>query len=340
VTGGGGFIGSHVAELLLSNGHEVVVIDRGPAHRVEGCEHIDRDVADADAVRSAIRGVDAVCHLAARVGLGLDFSDAPAYVADNDLATAVLLAELAGARFSGRLILSSSMVVYGEGAYTCPSHGSVKPAPRPASQLDAGRFEPACPECGSELAWAAVTESAPLDPRSVYAATKVAQEHVSAVWARETGATVVALRYHNVYGRRLAVGTPYAGVAALFRDRLRRGNPALVFEDGGQMRDFVHVTDVARANASALSHGMAPSSFQAFNVASGRSVSILEVAQALTAAFGASAPVPNVTGQYRLGDVRHVVASPQQAAEQLGFHASVHLDAGMSDLAVEPVGAG
>ena len=339
VTGGGGFIGSHVAELLVLDGHEVVVIDRQPAHRVSGCQHIDSDVADLDAVRSAVHGVEAVCHLAARVGLGLDFSDAPSYAADNDLATSVLLAALAGSGFSGRLVLSSSMVVYGEGAYICAVHGSVTPGPRAPHDLEAARFEPGCPDCGRPLAWATITESAPLDPRSVYAATKVAQEHLCALWARETGASVVALRYHNVYGRRLPIGTPYAGVAALFRDRLRRGVPALVFEDGSQMRDFVHVTDVARSNQLALAHEMAPASFVAYNVASGRPASILEVALAVTKAFGNNAPSPAVTGRYRLGDVRHVVASPHLAAQRLGFRAAVDLDSGMADLAVEPVGA-
>ncbi|HWE65388.1 MAG TPA: NAD-dependent epimerase/dehydratase family protein [Acidimicrobiales bacterium] len=338
VTGGGGFIGSHLAEMLVAEGHEVVVIDRRPAYRVEGCEHIEGDVADSGATRAAVRGVDAVCHLAARVGLGLDFSDSPGYVVDNDLATATLLAELASARFRGRLVLSSSMVVYGEGAYSCPAHGPVTPGPRPAFDLDSWRFEPACPDCGAELAWETVDESAPLDPRSVYAATKVAQEHLCSVWARETGASVAALRYHNVYGRRLPVDTPYAGVAALFRDRLRRGQPALVFEDGGQMRDFVHVTDVAAANALALHHLMGRSEFEAFNVASGRPVSILKVARAVTDAFRPDAPDPVVTGRYRMGDVRHVVASPTRAAERLGFRASVDLAAGILDLAGEPIG--
>lgn len=336
VTGGGGFIGSHLAELLVGRGHDVVVVDRRPAERVDGCLLLEHDLADRDATRRAVRGADAVCHLAARVGLGLDFTDAPDYVADNDQATATLLAELAAASFSGRLILSSSMVVYGEGAYRCADHGAVSPGPRPPADLEAGRFDPPCPVCAAPLAWVPVTETAPLDPRSVYAATKVAQEHLCSVWARETGASVVALRYHNVYGRRLPLGTPYAGVAALFRDRLRRGQPATVFEDGGQMRDFVHVRDVAEANFAALGyHGPA---FEAFNVASGRAVSILDVARSLTAAFGAGAPEPELTGRYRMGDVRHVVACPARAAEKLGFRAVVDLDAGMSDLAAEPVG--
>ncbi len=339
LTGGGGFIGSHLAELLLADGHEVVVIDRQPDHPVDGCRLIRRDVADTASTSEALRGVDAVCHLAARVGLGLDYSDAPGYVADNDLATSVLLAALAATGFAGRLVLSSSMVVYGEGAYRCPTHGPVRPGPRPEQDLAAGRFEVTCPGCGTALEWATVDESAPLDPRSVYAATKVAQEHLCSVWARETGASVVALRYHNVYGRRLPVATPYAGVAALFRDRLRRGEPALVFEDGGQRRDFVHVSDVAAANRLALGYDTGGSPFEAFNVASGGPVTILDVARAVTASFGSGAPAPVVTGRFRLGDVRHVVASGEKAADRLGFRAAVGLASGMADLAGEAVAA-
>jgi dTDP-L-rhamnose 4-epimerase len=280
-----------------------------------------------------------VLHLAARVGLGLDYRDAPSYVQDNDLVTATLLAALAARRFTGRLVLSSSMVVYGEGSYECPAHGPVRPAPRSESDLAAGRFDPRCPRCGRDVQWATVSETAPLEPRSVYAASKVAQEHLTAVWARETGATAVALRYHNVYGRRLPLGTPYAGVAALFRDRLRRGEAPLVFEDGGQTRDFVHVSDVARANLAALALELPPASFEAFNVASGTPVTILEVAQSLSAAFGPNAPAPEVTGRYRAGDVRHVVASPALAMTRLGFAATTTLSEGTKDLATEPLPA-
>lgn len=335
-TGGGGFIGSHLVERLLANGHEVIVIDRAPAHPVAGADLIRADLADPAAVATAVDGADAVCHLAARVGMGLDFGDAPRYAADNDLGTAVLLAALAGRGFTGRLVLSSSMVVYGEGGYRCPADGPTRPPARSVANLAAGQFEPRCPGCGRPLVWEPVVESAPLDPRSVYAATKVSQEHLCRVWATETGASVVALRYHNVYGRRLPVGTPYAGVAALFRDRLRQGRAPLVFEDGGQMRDFVHVTDVATANALALDHPFPDGSFAAFNIASGRPASILEVASALAAGFGPHAPGPVVTGRFRIGDVRHVVASAQKATTGMGFSASVSLTDGLADLAAEP----
>jgi dTDP-L-rhamnose 4-epimerase len=337
LTGGGGFIGSHLAELLMARGDEVVVIDRDPAHPVAGARLLRADLNTPGAAAAAVEGVDAVCHLAARVGLGLDFGDAPAYTTDNDLATAALLAALAASGFTGRLVLSSSMVVYGEGSYRCTEHGTVRPGPRSVAQMEAGQFEPPCPRCERALQWATVDETAPLDPRSVYAATKVSQEHLASAWARETGASVVALRYHNVYGRRLPLGTPYAGVAALFRDRLRSGRAPLVFEDGGQMRDFVHVSDVAAANAASLDYAMSRSGYEAFNVASGTPVSILDVAGALCQAFGSAASPAQVTGRFRAGDVRHVVASPARAARRLGFQARVALADGMADLAGEPL---
>lgn len=171
---------------------------------------------------AALSGVDAVCHQAAMVGLGKDFADAPEYVGCNDLGTAVLLAGMAAAGVRD-LVLAGSMVVYGEGRYDCPRHGSVRPGPRAVADLDAGRFEPRCPACGAELVPGLVTEEAAGDPRNVYAATKLAQEHLAAAWTRATGGRAVALRYHNVYGPGMPRDTPYAGVASFFRSALARG---------------------------------------------------------------------------------------------------------------------
>ena len=258
VTGGAGFVGSHVVERLLAAGHGVRVLDAlAPAvHAVapslpDGVELVVGDVRDAGTVAAALTGVDAVSHQAAMVGLGVDLDDLPGYVASNDLGTAVLLAEAARAGIR-RLVLASSMVVYGEGRYRCAVHGEVAPGPRAAADLDAGRFEPPCPACGRPLEPGLVAEDARLDPRNGYAATKVAQEHLAAAWARGTGGSVAALRYHNVYGARMPRDTPYAGVASLFRSALARGDAPRVFEDGGQRRDFVEVRDVAAANLAAL----------------------------------------------------------------------------------------
>src|SRR3954467_6216718 len=216
-----------------------------------------------------------------------------------------------------RLVLASSMVVYGEGRYTCPVHGPQQPGARAEGDLRAGRFENPCPVCGTTLAWALVPEDAPLDPRSSYAASKVAQEHYAAAWARQADGAVVALRYHNVYGPGMPRDTPYSGVAAIFRSSIEKGEPPRVFEDGGQMRDFVHVDDVAAANVASVRSEAG--GFLAANVCSGRPVSIMTVATRICEARGGSAPV--VTGQYRSGDVRHIVADPAHAAATLSFRA-------------------
>ncbi|MBJ7522289.1 MAG: NAD-dependent epimerase/dehydratase family protein, partial [Solirubrobacteraceae bacterium] len=243
VTGGSGFIGSHIVEALVAAGREVRVLDlrRPIVDLPAGVEVIAGDVRDASTVAAALAGVDAVCHQAAMVGLGVDLGDISDYVSHNDLGTAVLLRELARTPSVQRLVLASSMVVYGEGRYRCAEHGIARPGPRAASDLEAGRYDPPCPACGARLVPEAVPEDAPTDPRNVYAATKLHQEHLSAALARETGIPVTALRYHNVYGPRMPRDTPYAGVAALFAAEIAAGRPPRVFEDGGQLRDFVHV---------------------------------------------------------------------------------------------------
>ena len=336
VTGGAGFIGRQLVGRLCDDGHDVVVLDRVAEGVDPRAALVHGDLADPEVCAAAVRGVEVVSHQAARVGLGKDPTDLPLYAADNDLGTARLLTALWEAGFSGRLVLASSMVVYGEGRYRCPVHGEVRPAARRAADLDAGRFEAPCPTCSGPLTWDLVPESAPFDPRSGYAATKAAQEHIVSAWARETGVSVVALRYHNVYGPGLPRDTPYAGVAAIFLSSLLRDEAPAVFEDGAQARDFVHVTDVALANVLALSDPLAtePGTLVPLNVCSGRAVTILEVAQSLGRAVGGPAPV--VTGRWRPGDVRHVVADPARAAAVLGFRAGVDLDDGLAELAGVP----
>ena len=272
-----------------------------------------------------MRGVDAVCHQAARVGLGVDYGDVERYVNDNDAGTASLLHALWRARFAGRLVVASSMVVYGEGRYRCEHHGVARPGPRAVADLDAGRFEPACPSCGAALRPEAVPEDAPLDPRNVYAATKLHTEHLASAFGRETGSAVCALRYHNVYGPRMPNNTPYAGVASIFRSALEAGRAPRVFEDGAQRRDFVHVDDVARANVLALSSDWVG----AANVASGSPRTIGDMAAELAGAFGAGAPRPIITGDYRLGDVRHVIGATDTARAAFGFEAKVDFVAGV-----------
>ncbi len=336
VTGGAGFIGSHVAEALRAAGHTAVTLDAllPQAHGDDPRAEVDLvcDVRDGGAVERALDGVDAVCHQAAMVGLGADFGDAPDYVGCNDLGTATLLAAMAR-RGVRRIVLAGSMVVYGEGAYTCAGHGPVRPGPRREADLAAGRFEPPCPHCGAPLAPGLVGEDAPADPRNVYAATKLAQEHLCAAWARAVGGRAVSLRYHNVYGPGMPRDTPYAGVASFFRSALARGESPRVFEDGRQRRDFVHVRDVAGANVAVL-EALAEQPegvLSAFNTGSGTPHTVGEMARALAGAHGG--PDPVVTGEYRLGDVRHITASSERLREVFGWRPGVGFEEGMTEFA-------
>jgi dTDP-L-rhamnose 4-epimerase len=338
VTGGSGFIGAHVADALEAAGHGVRILDTVPPTRANA-DVVLGDVRDPDTVAQALAGVDAVCHHAATVGMGLDLSDLPRYVGANDLGTAVLLAGMYQAAIPA-LVLASSMVVYGEGTYRCLQHGPVAAAPRRESDLSAGRFEPPCPICSAPLEPGLVGEETPFDPRSVYAVTKVAQEQLSAVWARECGARAAILRYHNVYGPGLPQDTPYSGVAAIFRSAALAGQAPAVFEDGRQRRDFVHVRDVAAANVAAVeavlggadgAAGLGGYTVRAFNVASGIPRTVMDLAATLAVAL--DAPPPRVTGQYRAGDVRHVTASCERLSTELGWSPQVSFEDGVRELA-------
>ncbi|WP_307795806.1 NAD-dependent epimerase/dehydratase family protein [Amycolatopsis sp. 195334CR] len=374
ITGGAGFIGSHIADQLAARGDEPVLLDsltptahgvapeqhraaergrapehnRAPEHdrttedeRTPGQGRVPGYVGEYEFHRADVTelrpeqldGIDAVCHQAAIVGHGVDPADAPAYAWNNDYGTAVLLAAMhrAGVR---KLVLASSMVVYGEGRYACAEHGIVAPAPRLQSDVDEGRFEPRCPHCGEQLESRLVPEDAPLNPRSTYAATKLAQEHLAGAWARQTGGRVWALRYHNVYGPRMPQNTPYAGVASLFRSALERGEAPTVLEDGRQRRDFVHVDDIARANLRALDVEP-PEEITAVNVCSGEPHTVGDMAAELARACGG--PEPRIVGGARPADVRHVVADPALAEKLLGFTASVGFREGVAGFATAPL---
>ncbi|ONI61972.1 NAD-dependent dehydratase [Leifsonia sp. ALI-44-B] len=342
VTGGAGFIGSAIVRAALDAGWQVRIADNlradvhgGPPTIDPRAEFIRADVTDPQAMPAILDGVDAVCHQAAKVGLGVDFQDAPDYVGSNDLGTAVLLAALDTAGID-RLVVASSMVVYGEGRYRSGER-FVRPGPRQVSDLDAGRFDPLDDATGEPLESVLIEEDAPLDPRNVYAITKLTQEYLSTSWARSTGGRAIALRYHNVYGPGMPQNTPYAGVASLFRSALARGEAPRVFEDGGQRRDFVHVDDIAGANLAALAAtaDAASGSFRAYNVGSGHVHTIGDMAEALSRHAGGPAPV--VTGEYRLGDVRHITASSERLATELGYRARVGFDDGMREFATAPL---
>lgn len=398
ITGGAGFIGGHAAAAFAAGGWDVRTLDVA-AGGATGVDAVPGDVRDPATLDRCLDGVDVVCHQAAKVGLGVSLADMPDYTDVNCTGTAALLAAMAG-RGVGRLVLASSMVIYGEGGYACPAHGPVRAPARTPADLAAGRFEPRC-ACGADLHPLTVTEDATPDPRNAYAASKLAQEHLAAVWARETGGTAVALRYHNVYGPGMPRDTPYAGVAAIFRSALLRGEPPRVFEDGAQRRDFVHVRDVAAACVSAArataagapeaatgdaghaerpasargreaglatigypeGWGAAPPSgggaddarppdgvapgerrpgprsaaageLRAYNVGSGTPRTVGDLAAALAAAHGG--PQPVVTGEYRLGDVRHITADSTRIRDELAFHPRVPFADGVAEFAAEP----
>ncbi|MGC5165185.1 NAD-dependent epimerase/dehydratase family protein [Luteimicrobium sp. DT211] len=348
VTGGAGFVGTPTVRAALEDGWSVRVVDslRPDVHAAGRAseafaaladhprvELVVADVRDPGVADAAVGDADAVVHLAAKVGLGVSFDDAPDYAASNGTGTACVLAAMARQGVA-RLVVASSMVVYGEGRYVTaadPSGPPCQPPPRRTEDLERGVFDPLGPD-GRPLVPVLVTEDAALDPRNVYAATKLHQEHLASSWARVTGGTVALLRYHNVYGPGLPAGTPYAGVAALFLDALARSRAPRVFEDGGQRRDFVHVDDVASANLVAVgwTGDQAPGSARAFNVGSGEVHTVGELASELAAATGGPSPV--VTGEYRLGDVRHVTASSERLRRETGWAPGVAFADGVRQL--------
>jgi dTDP-L-rhamnose 4-epimerase len=321
LTGGAGFVGRSTAGALSRAGAEVSVFDRALDPR--------DDITALDRVSTAVQGCQAVVHLAAKVGLGVDLDDMDEYVRTNALGTAIVLraAATSGVR---RLVYASSMVVYGEGAYECRRDGPIAPPPRTPEDLSASRFDPRCPACGDELVPGLVLESAPLDPRNTYAATKVHGEQLAGSWARETNASVAALRFHNVYGRGLPVDTPYAGVAALFRSRLMHGQAPLVYEDGQQRRNFVHVHDVAEAVVAATMADLPLGASTAMNIGTAEIHTVGRMAELMSAAVGG--PPPVTTGQYRLGDVRHITADSSKAVRVLGWSSCIRLEDGIADL--------
>lgn len=336
VTGGAGFIGQNVVNGLLEHGHIVRVLDslRPDVHGAKNAWQPPRgvtfqigDVRDAAAVDTALDRMDHVIHLAAKVGLGVDVGDLPDYASSNDAGTAELLAGMARKGVS-KLTLASSMVVYGEGEALCAEHGAVRPAPRQEAALMRGEFEPPCPMCGKPLDVMLVGEETGFDPRNAYATSKAAQEMYAANWARVTGGSVAAMRYHNVYGPGMPKDTPYAGVAAIFLSSLRRGAAPTVFEDGGQRRDFIHVRDIAAATIAACeqhSEGV-----RAFNVGSGTPRTVGQMAASLAKAL--AGPQPITTGRYRLGDVRHITADSSRLMTELNWRPAVDFDAGMREL--------
>ncbi|HYE64809.1 MAG TPA: NAD-dependent epimerase/dehydratase family protein [Pyrinomonadaceae bacterium] len=339
VTGGAGFIGSHLADALVRRGHRVRVLDLlvpqvhsddRPRHLPPEAELIRGDVCDAELVRLALEDVDVVYHKAAEVGVGQSMYEIRRYVRANDLGTSVLLEELAQRRARIRkLVVASSMSIYGEGAYVCAGCGVVCPQLRPVAQLLARRWEVECPKCSAALSPVPTAEDKPLFPTSVYAITKQNQEQLCLVAGRAYGIPTVALRYFNVYGPRQALSNPYTGVCAIFSSRLLNDQRPMIFEDGEQTRDFVHVSDIVQANLLALETDRAD--YQALNIGTGIPTSVRQVARLLAQGLGKDLE-PEIVGKYREGDVRHCVADISRARRLLGYEPQVRLEQGVPEL--------
>ena len=340
VTGGCGFVGSHLVDALLAAGHRVRVLDSldpqaheggVPRYRNDGAELVQGDLRDRDAVRRALDGVDVVFHQAAMVGNGQSMYEIERYIDVNAVGTAVLMEEVVARRDRVlRVVAASSMVVYGDGAYSCSDHGLVRPHPRAERDLAAHLWEPRCPECGSFVSPEPTDEEKPLGATSPYAIGKLASETIVLVTGSSFGIEAVALRYLNVFGRRQALSNPYTGVAAIFATQLRSGRRPTVFEDGGQQRDLVHVSDVVRANLLAMDAPQAPGA--AINIGTGETLTIAGLARTLATELGADLE-PDITQRYRAGDVRHCFASTDRAERLLGFRAEADRAAELRDLA-------
>ncbi len=341
VTGGAGFIGMHLVDALLAEGERVRVLDNldplahpsgePPAQFPAEAELVVGDLRDRVAVDGALKGVDRVFHLGGVVGNGESMVHVRKAVDVNSGGTATLLEAAIERRDTvRRVVVASSMVVYGEGAYRCPEHGLAAPGLRDRDQLARREWELRCPRCDLVLDPVPTEEITPLRPSSVYGITKRDQEELALVLGRAYGLETVALRYLNTYGPRQALGNPYTGVAAIFAARLLSGRRPLVFEDGEQVRDLVHVTDVVRATRAAMDAPAAPGN--AVNVATGNPVRVAELARMIAAALG-SGLEPEVTGEARAGDIRHCFADVARARELLGFEAHRTLGEGVSELA-------
>ena len=341
ITGGAGFVGSHLADALLAHGHEVRLFDNlsPQVHAAGAPNYLSRDaelqigdMRDSSAVRRAIDDVDVIFHLAAAVGVGQSMYQISDYMAANTQGTAVLLqATLDRKAHIERLIVASSMSIYGEGQYRCAECGNVAPPPRDLTQLQSKKWEMNCPQCEAELIPVATTERKPLQCTSIYALSKKDQEEICLLYGRTYGLPVVALRYFNIYGSRQALSNPYTGVAAIFASRLLNRRAPLVFEDGKQMRDFVSVDDVVSANLLALESEQAVG--EALNIGSGAPISILDVASSLSRVLGSDI-FCQITGKYRTGDVRHCFADISKARSLLGYEPRVSFDHGMAQLAM------
>jgi dTDP-L-rhamnose 4-epimerase len=339
VTGGAGFIGSHVVDALLEQGFDVRVLDSldpqvhdgHPGHLNPDAEFVLGDVRDHDIVRRSLDGIDRVAHLAAAVGVGQSMYEIERYTMINTLGAAVALEEILSVRDAiEKMVVASSMSIYGEGLYRCEHEDlDISPTPRTEEQLRSREWELFCPSCGNPLRPVPTPESTTITPESIYAIGKRDHEEMFLVTGRAYGIAATALRFFNVFGPRQALSNPYTGVAAIFSSRLKIGQPPVIFEDGRQSRDFVHVSDIAAAVLLALEPGSGDG--EALNVGTGNPVTVLDVAEVLTRELDVDLE-PEIRNVFRAGDIRHCFADINGARSSLGYEPRVGFDEGMRDL--------
>jgi dTDP-L-rhamnose 4-epimerase len=341
ITGGAGFIGSHTADALLDAGHSVRVLDNLdpqvhginadiPDYLSRDVEFIRGDVRHRDSLVKALTGIDAVYHLAAAVGVGQSMYEVQKYVEVNSLGAAILLDILANEDHNiSKLIVASSMSIYGEGQYLCPECGIVFPKLRSAAQLEGRDWEMHCPHCDRTLEPMPTSEEKPLFPTSIYAITKRDHEEMFLTVGRAYNIPTVALRYFNIYGSRQALSNPYTGVAAIFSSRLLNHQSPVVFEDGLQSRDFIHVSDIVQANLLALEKDEA--NYEVFNVGTGRELSIESMGNILIEHLAPDLDL-SILGQFREGDIRHCYADITKIQDKLGFSPEVAFEDGIDEL--------
>jgi len=339
ITGGAGFVGSHTADALLEAGHSVRIFDSldSQVHSAgiysyvpNGAEFVLGDVRSRAQLSKAVCDVDVIFHFAAAVGVGQSMYKISDYTAVNNLGTANLLqAILDTGSQPEKIIVASSMSIYGEGKYDCINCGAVVPPLRAADELKNKHWEMKCPNCGDTLVPTATSEDKPVQCSSIYALSKKDQEEITLLFGRTYQIPVVALRYFNIYGPRQSLSNPYTGVAAIFASRLINCKSPVIFEDGEQLRDFVSVHDIADANVLAMESCKADG--RALNIGSGESVSIREIAAELEGALGVRMPL-EITGKYRAGDIRHCFADISAARQLLGYQPRVRLKQGIEEL--------
>ena len=339
ITGGAGFVGSYLADALLKRGYAVRVFDSlseqvhpegVPGYLAKEVELVRGDVRDLETLRESIRGVDVIYHLAAAVGVGQSMYEIAHYMGVNTQGTANLLQVLLDMKLPiEKLIVASSMSIYGEGRYECAACGEVAPPVRETKQLLAKTWETLCPTCHAILSPVPTDEDKPLQASSIYALSKKDQEEMVLLFGRTYGLPAVALRYFNIYGPRQALSNPYTGVAAIFASRLLNGRAPMIFEDGRQMRDFVSVHDITAANLLAMDRSEADG--MAVNIGSGEPISISTVADVLSSALGVKIP-SEITGKYRAGDIRHCYADISAAKRTLGYAPKVRFADGVREL--------